>query len=258
MASRASSTGTHIESEDHPWSAYIADHPQRKETSWFTQAKHTAHKILADPGPDGLPYGPGPWEMHHGGSLWVRSASGWRMYLARAGIEWSTQFCADPAKVDRLRLDALTLVSAFPSTLSAFAGLGYHQAEQILNEEITDADRVARYTDSLFNSCVPLTKHDHQGILPTAAGAHHYPWPVKSADFFRRDDFQLWVTLPDGTHGAVTPLAPPGSGDSRVRLVYARHGTPQGDAIATAQRQHKAVILPPEHALAQQAYARQG
>lgn len=257
MASRASSGGSHIESEDHPWSVYIADHPQRTESPWFAAAKRTAHKILADPGSDGLPYGSGPWEMHHGGSLWVRSTNGWRMYLARAGIEWSTQFCAEPAKVDRLRQDALTLVSAFPSTLPALAELGYHGAEQILNEEITDADGVARYTDSLFNSCVPLTKNDHQGILPTAAGEHHYPWPVKSADFFRRDDFQLWVTLPDGTHGAVTPLAPPGSGDGRVRLIYARHGTPQGDAVATAQRQHKAVVLPPEHALAQQAYARQ-
>jgi hypothetical protein len=72
-----------------------------------------------------------------------------------------------------------------------------------------------------------------------------------------RDDFQLWVTLPDGTHAAVTPLAPRGSGDGMVRLIYARHGTPQGDAVATAQHQHKAVILPPEHALAQQAYVRQ-
>jgi hypothetical protein len=257
MTSRSRSAGTHIESEDHPWSIYISDHPRRTESPWFAAAKRTAHKILADLDPDGFPYGSGPWEMHHGGSLWVRSASGWQMYLARAGIEWSTQFCADPAKVDRLRRDALTLVSAFPSTLPTLADLGYDEAEQILNEEITDADKVARYTDSLFNSCVPLTKRDHQGILPTAAGEHHYPWPVKSADFFRRDDFQLWVALSDGTHGAVTPLAPPGSGDGRVRLVYARHGTPQGDAVATAQRQHKAVILPPQHPLARQAYAKQ-
>jgi hypothetical protein len=253
----AESGGSHVESESHPWNVYIADHPQRKESRWFAAAKRTARKILADPGPDGLPYGPGPWEMHHGGSLWVRSDGGWRMFLARAGIEWSTQFCADPAKVDRLRQDALMLVGAFPGTLPALADLGYDEAEQILGEQITDAEGVARYTDSLFNSCVPLTKQDHQGILPKSAGAHHYPWPVKSADFFRRDDFQLWVTLPDGTHAAVTPLEPPGSGDARVRLVYARHGTPQGDAVAAAQREHKAVILPPGHTLAKQAYAKQ-
>ena len=179
------------------------------------------------------------------------------MYLARAGIEWSMQFCADPAKVDRLRQDALTLVQAFPDTLSAMAKLGYDEAEEILSTPITDAHLVARYTDSLFNSCVPLTREDHQGILPKAAGEHHYPWPAKAGDFIRYDDFELWVTLPDGTHGAVTPLSPRNSGDGRVRLIYARHGTPEGDAVAQAQRQHKAVVLPPEHPIAQEAYAGQ-
>lgn len=258
MSPRTSTdAGKHVESDDRPWSVYIADHPQRQESKWFTAAKRTAHKILNELGPDGQPYGPGPWEMHHGGSLWVRAPGGWRMYLARVGIEWSMQFCADPAKVDRLRRDALALVQAFPDTLPALASLRYEEARQILTEEITDSQGVARYTDSLFNSCVPLTRPDHQGILPKAAGEHHYPWPVKSGDFIRRDDFQLWVTLEDGTHGAVTPLQPRGSGDGRVRLIYARHGTPEGDAVATAQRHHKAVILPPEHRLAHEAYALQ-
>ena len=57
--------------------------------------------------------------------------------------------------------------------------------------------------------------------------------------------------------GAVTPLKPRGSGDARVRLLYARHGTPEGDAVALAQAKHKAVILPPDHPLAEQAYAKQ-
>src|SRR4051794_15787744 len=56
MTSGSSSTGTHIESEDHPWSVYISDHPQRTESHWFTEAKRTAHKILADSGQDRLPY----------------------------------------------------------------------------------------------------------------------------------------------------------------------------------------------------------
>jgi len=258
MAPGADPAATHkTTQEDHPWSVYVVDHPQRNDSPWFVAAKRTAHKILADPGPDGLPYGPGPWEMHHGGSLWVRSAGNWRMYLARAGIEWSMQFCADPAKVDRLRQDALALVRAFPDTLPALATLGYGEAEEILTNPVTDAQAVARYTDSLFNSCVPLTRPDHQGILPAAAGEHHYPWPVKAGDFVRYDDFQLWVTMPDGTHGAVTPVSPRGSGDGRVRLLFARHGTAEGDAVALAQREHLAVILPPDHPLAQQAYARQ-
>jgi uncharacterized protein DUF6424 len=258
MASQKDVAATHTAGlEDHAWNVYVVDHPNRTESPEFARAKRTVHKILADPGPSGLPYGPGPWEMHHGGSLWVRTGGGWRMYLARAGIEWSMQFCADPAKVDRLRQDALALVQAFPETLPELTRLGYPEAADILSQPVGDAGQVARYTDSVFNACVPFTRDDHQGILPKAAGEHHYPRPAKSGDFIRFDDFQLWVTLPDGTHGAVTPLAPRGSGDGRVRLVFARHGTPEGDAVADAQRQHKAVILPPEHPLARQAYARQ-
>lgn len=257
-AARAGAAGTHeLPLQQHPWSQYIVDHPQRAESPWFRAAKRTARRILSQAAPGTQPYGPGPWEMHHGGSLWVRGADGWRMYLARAGIEWSMQFCADPAKVDRLRLDALALTQAFPGTIPALEELGYREAEDILTTPITGAQEVARYTDSLFNSCVPLSRPDHQGILPRAAGEHHYPWPAKAGDFIRYDDFQLWVTLPDGTHGAVTPLSPRGSGDARARLVYARHGTPEGDAVADAQRAHKAVVLPAGHPLARQAYAAQ-
>jgi hypothetical protein len=243
--------------EDNPWTQYIIDHPKRSDSKWFASAKRAAHKILAEVGPDEFPYGPGPWEMHHGGSLWVLSDDGWRMYLARAGIEWSLQFCADPVKVDRLRRDARALIQAFPGTLPALAKLGYEEAGEILNAPITDAKTVARYTDSLFNSCVPLTRSDHQGILPKAAGEHHYPFPAKAGDFIRYDDFRLWVDVLDGTHAAVTPLSPRGSGDGRVRLFYARHGTQEGDAVALAQAERKAVILPSGHELAQQAFAEQ-
>ena len=258
MAPRTNMTATHeLPAEEYRWSQYIVDHPKRSDSKWFASAKRTVRKILAELGPGELPYGPGPWEMHHGGSLWVRSADGWRMYLARAGIEWSLQFCADPAKVDRLRRDALALVQAFPGTLPALAGLGYEEAEEILSTPVTDAQTVKGYTDSLFNSCVPLSRSDHQGILPKAAGEHHYPLPAKAGDFIRYDDFRLWVDLPDGTHGAVTPVSPRGSGDGRVRLIYARHGTPEGDAVAQAQAERKAVILPPDNELARQAFAEQ-
>jgi uncharacterized protein len=103
--------------------------------------------------------------------------------------------------VDRLRQDALALVQAFPQTLPELTRLGYSEAADILSQPVDDAGKVARYTDSVFNACVPLTRDDHQGILPTAAGEHHYPRPAKSGDFIRFDDFQLWVTLPDGQAG---------------------------------------------------------
>jgi hypothetical protein len=247
----------HVQTEDNPWSAYINDHPQRKESSTFRSAKKAAHAILETLKGDDLPYGPGPWEMHHGGSLWVLANKRWRVYLAKAGVEWSMQFCADPKKIELLRRDAEELVAAFPDTLPALQDLGYSKAEEILNTPITDADGVAQWTDSLFNACVPLGSGDHSGVLPKAAGEHHYPLPVKSADFFRFDDFQLWVTLHDGTHAAVAPVGRRGSGDGRVRLMYARHGTTASTALIRAQRDHKAVILPDDSDEARQAFLRQ-
>ncbi|MFE5033832.1 DUF6424 family protein [Streptomyces sp. NPDC056683] len=86
----------------------VVDHPKRFESAYFRAARETAHRILAEMDNGDLPYGPRPsgaqhWEMHHGGSLWVKGHNGWRMYRARGGIEWSMQFCAEPSKVNWLR-----------------------------------------------------------------------------------------------------------------------------------------------------------
>lgn len=256
-AKTAPSDGTHRQKEDYPWAIQLVDHPPRFESKAFRAAKEGAKAILDEISLAELPYGPGPWEMHHGSSYWVKGEKGWRLYRGREGIEWSTQFCADPAKVDRLREDARELVEAFPLTLPALVELGYKDAGYLLEHKITTADDVAAWTDSLFNACVPLSRGDHQGILPHAAGEHHYPRPIKDADFIKYDDFQLWVTLPDQTHAAVTPLMPRGSGDGRLRLAYARHGSKAGDALADAQDSGKMAIFPPDSDLALQAFAQQ-
>jgi uncharacterized protein DUF6424 len=248
---------THEEREDHGWAVYVVKHPTRSESAWFRAAKRTAKRILDTLDTATYPYGPGPWEMHHGGSLWVLTDAGWRMYLARAPIEWSLQFCADPVKVERLRREAKDLVAAFPRTLPALAELGYTDAEEIFSHEIVNANGVARYTDSLFNSCVPLTRADHQGVLPGAAGEHHYPIPVKGGDFIRYDDFKLWVTIEDGTHAAFAPVDRRGSGDGRVQLLHARHGTAAGDALSRAISEGKAVVVPADHAAALEAFKHQ-
>lgn len=100
------------------------------------------------------------------GAVWVKGAGGWRMYRARVCVEWSMQFCANPARVDRLRLEAAELVDAFPRTLPALAKLGYGEAEALLLTPIKDADGVEAWTDSLFNACVPLSRGNHQGYSP--------------------------------------------------------------------------------------------
>lgn len=249
--------GRHPESENFPWTIQLVDHAPRDDSPEFEAAKTAAKKILAECSQATYPYGPGPWEMHHGGSLWVKGNSGWRLYLARAGIEWSMQFCADPAKVDRLRQEAAELMAAFPLTVPALRAFGYDRVDELLQAPITSAEQVAHWTDSLFNACVPLSRGDHQGILPTAAGEHHYPWPIKSGDFIRFDDFQLWVTLPDKTHAAVAPMSARGSGDGRVRIMYARHGSRGGDAVAAAQRGHRMAVAAAGSEIAAQAFARQ-
>ncbi|MGV9755604.1 DUF6424 family protein [Streptomyces tricolor] len=248
--------------ENHPWRIRLVEHPKRFESSFFRAAKRTARRILEEMDDADLPYGPRPvapegWEMHHGGSLWVRTAGGWRMYRARVGIEWSMQFCAEPPKVDRLRRDAADLVAGFPDTLPALADLGYEEADALLQTPIEDADGVEAWTDSLFNACVPLSRGNHQGILPKVPGEHHYPWPVKGADFFRYDDFQLWVTLPDGTHGAVTPVDRRGSGDGHVRLVLTAEGSRAADTLAEAQDRGLMAVMPPNSSAALQAFAEQ-
>ena len=251
-----------VESENHPWNIRLVDHPKRFESAYFRAAKETAHKILAEMDNADLPYGPRPsgaqhWEMHHGGSLWVKGQNGWRMYRARVGIEWSMQFCAEPSKVDRLRRDAAELVDGFPLTLPALAALGYEEAADLLRTPVTDADGVERWTDCLFNACVPMSHGNHQGVLPQVPGEHHYPWPVKGADFVRYEDFELWVTLPDGTHGAVTPVDRRGSGDGHVRLVHVPEESEAAGALVKAQEQGKMAVLPPNSSVALQAFGQQ-
>jgi len=67
------------EREDHPWEIQLVKHQERTESPQFRAAKDTANKILKELGTTERPYGPGPYEMHHGGSLWVKTDAGWRM-----------------------------------------------------------------------------------------------------------------------------------------------------------------------------------
>jgi hypothetical protein len=246
---------THTESEDHAWSVNISDHPMRTESPAFVSAKKAAKKILATM-PSHEPYGAGPWEMHHGGSLWVYDGQQWKLFLARAGIEWSMQFCGDPAKVELLRQDAVSLIDAFSGTRKALADIGYKDIAR-LDTPIVTADDVAWYTDSLFNSCVPLDRLKHQGILPSGAGKHHYPEPIVAAENFKVDSFELFVALPGGGHAAVAPVSPTGSGDGRVRVLYATPGTSLNDEVVKAQEEKKAVIVPADHPIAQATFVNQ-
>jgi hypothetical protein len=263
---------THPESEDFPWDIAVVDHPPRRDSALYTRSRKLMNALAATL--DSWAYGPGPYEDHHGGGLWVKDETGWLCLQLPLGVEWSAQFCADPAKLDALRRVAQRIVGKFPDTLPGYVDLGYHDAKAILTTPITDAAGVASWTDSIFNASVPLPTHTHTGALPTGAGYHHYPKPIVDIDHFRVDSFQLWVTDADGLPAVVVPVAPPGSGDSRVRLLavhprssYAARlnpraarssadASPPAGLAATAPAGDPA-ILDADDGLSRQAYARQ-
>jgi hypothetical protein len=209
--------GTHPEHEDFPWTIAVVDHAPRKETAEYIASRKLMHQII-DQVPDWV-LAPGPYEDHHGGSLWVKDDQGWLLMQLPLGIEWSAQFCADPAKVDKLRVMAARIVKAFPDTIPAYEELGYTAGRALLDTPITTAEQVSRWTDSIFNASMPMPRSAHTGVFPHGAGYHHYPKPIVDIDHFRRDDFTLFVN--DGGFPAVVVPVSADAKDRRVRLLAA-------------------------------------
>lgn len=211
----------HTEKEDHGWDINIPAHPSRSSSPYFDHSKTLAKKILAsmsnyytyDDTDDQI-------QMHHGGSLYVYDGINWALFKNLAGIEWSAQFCADPARVEALRQNAVILYKGFPQTIPQMESLGYPDTD-ILNTPISDAEGVAKWVDSIFNCCLPLPSKRHAAVLTTGAGVHHYPTPITDIELIKYSDFTLWVTSSTNTQVAVVPVAPRGAGVNKTQLVYA-------------------------------------
>jgi Family of unknown function (DUF6424) len=214
--------GTHTERESHSWTIEIPDHEKRTESNEYVAARKHMNE-LAKSLPEFL-YGKPPYQDHHGGGLWLKDADGWFLVRNLVGIEWSAQFCADPAKIDLLRQNARRLYAVFPDAVDEL------EIRELLDTPITDADGVKRWTDSICNASVPLPKPVHVGVVPPAetGGVHHYPSPITEIDLFKRDDFNLWVTTPEGNLAALVPVAAHGSGEGRTRLLLAAVPLQQG------------------------------
>jgi len=274
----AAAEPVHTVTENHGWSVNVPDHATRTDSSEYVAAKKKMNEIAAQA--TGLIYGPGPYQDHHGGALWLQDAQGWFMVRNLAGIEWSAQFCADPKKVDLLRQNAKRLYDLLaPQVKQQLDPNG------LLDTPITDAAGIAKWTDSIFNAGVPLHPTFHTGVLssahgqaapaapspngpdpdttvappgdPQAAGVHHYPTPVVDIQLFKYDDFQLWVTDAEGSPAAVAPVGKRGSGDARVHVLYATPGTQLARQKEAAESANEPLVLPPEHPLAQQAFQNQ-
>ena len=132
---------SHTEREDHGWTRNIPDHPPRTDSADYVRSRTRMNAMAHGVSP--FFYGPPDYEDHHGGGLWLKDDDGWFIVRNVAGIEWSAQFCADPAKVDQLRLNARRLYAAFPD---AVAELGIRD---LLDTPIVDAAGVAVWTDSI-------------------------------------------------------------------------------------------------------------
>jgi hypothetical protein len=239
----------HSEHEDEPWAINIPGHATRSDSPEYVKSRSTLTRMAGQV--SGLLYGPPPYQDHHGGGLWLKDAQGWFLVRNLVGMEWSSQFCADPAKVDQVRLNARRLYAAFPE---AAQELGI---QQLLDTPITDAAGIAQWTDSICNASIPLPAPSHTGVLPAGGGLHHYPSPITEIAFFKHDDFQLWVTDPEGHPAAVAPVSPRGSGDGRVHVLYATPGSALASQVSQAEAQSQPLILDPGHPLAQQAFRQQ-
>ena len=248
---------THSETEDHAWTINVGDHPARVDSPEYVRSRKLMIKAVQLCQP--WYFGDAPYQDHHGGGCWVFDGTKPYMFLLMAGIEWSAQFCADPAKVDLLRQQAEVLVAAFPKTEAWYTEVLGMSADDlaVLHTQITDANGVALWTDSFWNASVPLPAHTHTGVLPAGGGYHHYPKPIVDIELFKHDDFNLFVTLPDGTHAAVVPVAPRGSGNADVQVVYARHGSKMGDLVNKMHDAGSPVVVTAGSDISNQAFKNQ-
>lgn len=255
---RTAAAGSGVEA-DHdvtagePVTYKTSGHPPRADSPEYVKSRAALKAIAGTL--KGWYFGEGPYQDHHGGGLWVNDGQGWFFLRNLVGIEWSGQFCADPAKVDALRKNAARLYARFPESFAAFTKIGV-DLKSLLDSPISDAEGVSRWTDSICNASVPLPQPLHTGKVPKGGGVHNYPTPVTDIDRFRRDDFKLWVTDDEGQPAAVVPVAPLGSADRRVRVVHSTPGTALHAAHQAREAKGLYHELAADHPLARQAFRR--
>ena len=248
-------TGVHPESEHYSWTIDVGDHPERTDSPGYVASRAAMIKLVQQSQP--WYFGGPPYQDHHGGGIWVKDDTGWLMLLGLAGIEWSAQFCADPAKVDLLRQYAQRLCAGFPNTIAGYQEIGYTDAATLLSTPIATADDVERWTDGLFNACVPLPASLHTGVLMAGSGYHHYPKPIIDITTFKHDDFTLFVADTNGAEVAVAPVARRGSGDGHVSVLWAAANAPINRKVEQAAKDGKSLVLDPDHPLAKAAFKNQ-
>lgn len=239
----------------HPVTYETSGHPPRADSPTYRASRLALGKIMKTQ--KNWYFAGRDYQDHHGGGLWLHDGKGWFFVKNLVGIEWSAQFCADPKKVDALRLNAQRLYARFPESFVAFKKLKI-DLKRLLETPITDAKGVATWTDSICNASVPLPQPLHTGAIPKGGGVHNYPTPVTDIDRIRRDDFRLWVLDDEGQPAAVVPVGVRGSGDSRVRVVHSTPGTALNRRHVRAEREGQYLEMGGTAGVAMRAFAGQG
>lgn len=237
----------------------LMNHPERTDSVEYVKSRKQMNE-MAPKSPTVSAFlidGPGVQD-HHGGSLWMWSNDDPEngapfMVKNLAGIEWSSQFCADAAKIDLLRQNAALLYAMFPKSAAALG------ITELLATPIADAAGIALWTDSICNAGIPLPQPHHTGEINSGghAGVHNYPTPVTEIEFFKHADFALWVTDEKGKEMAVTPTSARGSGDGSVEVQWAHSTSKHATAAKKAHAKGKRYVLPADHPAAQAAFAKQ-
>ena len=236
----------HVTKAGQPITYYTAGHPPRSDSPYYIKSRKALHQIIGTLGD--LFFGDEPIQDHHGGGIWLYDDQGWFFVRNLVGIEWSGQFCADPAKVDLLRQNAKRLYAGFPRSFDEFKTLGI-DLKALLDTPITDADGVAQWTDSICNASVPLPQPVHTGTIPKGGGVHNYPTPVTDIAFFKRDDFTLWVVDDEGHNAAVVPFYPHEQGRTDLHVIHAEPGSKLHRLHQNAQARGQGLVLSEDHPL---------
>jgi hypothetical protein len=247
-------SNTHVVRAGQPVDYDTAGHPGRTDSDVYKKARVALHKIVGTL--EGWYFGGEPIQDHHGGGLWAYDDQGWFFVRNLVGIEWSGQFCADPAKVDILRQNAKRFYAGFPKSVSEYKTLGV-DLTALLETKIVDAAGISNWTDSVCNASVPLPQPAHTGFVPKGGGVHNYPTPVTDMEYFKRDDFTLWVKDAEGNPAAVVPVHPHGSGKSDIRVVHSEPGSALHKKHMAAVAKNEDFTLPGSDPLAKQAFAKQ-
>src|SRR5712692_9397866 len=170
--------------------------------------------------------------------LWLKDAAGWFLVRNLCGIEWSAQFCADPAKVDQLRQAAKRLYARFPegrrrARHPAPAGQAHHDGEGRGRLDRLDLQR----------ECPPGDRRAPRG---TAEGRRNPSLPLPG-----RGDRVLQVRrLPalgdrrPGWGSRGYPCRATGSGDGRTRVVATEPGSSFHKALTKAWHKKRPLTLP--------------